>query len=150
LRTLYLPYKPKRRTRATIAKEKGLEPLGLLILAQQSQTAEGGPSRDEVAAPYISAEHGLLDVDSVLAGARDIVAEVISDDANVRAALRAMAMESGLMRSRQIKRKDEDENAAPEPGNEKEPGAPAWRLPRTQRRKIRQPSLPTTLSMKRQ
>ena len=130
LEDLYLPYKPKRRTRATIAKEKGLEPLGLLILAQQSQTAEGGPSRDEVAAPYISAEHGLLDVDSVLAGARDIVAEVISDDANVRAALRAMAMESGLMRSRQIKRKDEDENAAPEPGNEKEPGAPRVATPK--------------------
>ena len=118
LEDLYLPYKPKRRTRATIAREKGLEPLALAILEQASEA----PPREELAARYFSAEHGLSDADAVFAGARDIVAEAVSDDAAVRAALRAMAMESGLMRSRLIKRKEEDDGP-PEPGNEKEPGS---------------------------
>ncbi len=120
LEDLYLPYKPKRRTRATIAREKGLEPLALCILAQE----DSAPSQKELAAPYISIEKGLLDESSVFAGARDIIAEVLSDDANVRAALRAMAMEEGVMRSRLIKRKEEEEDSAPEPGNEKDPAAP--------------------------
>ncbi len=118
LEDLYLPYKPKRRTRATIAREKGLEPLALKILAQDKDDK----SRDALAAPYFSAEHGLSDSESVFAGARDIVAELISDDAAVRAALRAMAMETGLMRSRLIPRREEEEDGPPEPGNEKEPG----------------------------
>ena len=120
LEDLYLPYKPKRRTRATIAREKGLEPLAQRILAQE----DTAPARDELAAPYLSADKGLPDVDSIFAGARDIIAEVLSDDANVRASLRAMAMEAGLMRSRLIKRKEEEEDSTPEPGNEKDPAAP--------------------------
>jgi uncharacterized protein len=123
LEDLYLPYKPKRRTRATIAREKGLEPLAQKILAQEGSGGAGQPSHDELAAPYISAENGLPDTDSVFAGARDIVAEVISDDAGVRAALRNMAMETGIMRSRLIPRREEEDNDVPEPGNEKEPGA---------------------------
>ncbi len=120
LEDLYLPYKPKRRTRATIAREKGLEPLAQRILAQE----DTAPGRDELAAPYLSADKGLPDLESVFAGARDIIAEVLSDDANVRASLRAMAMEAGLMRSRLIKRKEEEEDSTPEPGNEKDPSAP--------------------------
>lgn len=114
LEDLYLPYKPKRRTRATIAKEKGLEPLGLLIFSQP-KTAE---SKDVLAAPYIDAEKGLPDAETVFAGARDIVAELISDDAAVRQALRALALETGVLRSRLLKRKEETEETA-EPGNER-------------------------------
>ena len=118
LEDLYLPYKPKRRTRATIAREKGLEPLAQKILGQQ----KCGQTREELAAPYIDAEKGLPDVDSVLAGARDIAAEVISDDAAIRAALRSMAMETGVMHSRLIPRREEEsDDGPPEPGNEKDP-----------------------------
>ncbi len=121
LEDLYLPYKPKRRTRATIAREKGLEPLAQKILDQQA----GLPSRDELAAPFISAEKGVADIDAAFAGARDIVAEVIADDAAVRAALRSLAMDHGTMRSRLIAKKVEAgaEDDKPEPGNEKDPGS---------------------------
>ena len=123
LEDLYLPYKPKRRTRATIAREKGLEPLAQIILAQESSLPAGVKSRDELAAAYVSVEKGVADIESAFAGARDIVAEVISDDAAVRAALRTQAMESGVMRSRLIPRKDEEvDDGVPEPGNERDPG----------------------------
>ncbi len=120
LEDLYLPFKPKRRTKATIAREKGLEPLAQKILEQGA----GLPSRDELAAPFISAEKGVGDTDAAFAGARDIVAEVIADDAAVRAALRGLAMDHGTMRSRLIAKKPEAgaDDDKPEPGNEKEPG----------------------------
>ncbi len=120
LEDLYLPYKPKRRTRATIAREKGLEPLAQLILDQNAGLA----ARDELAAPYISAEKGVADCEAAFAGARDIVAEVIADDAAVRAALRGLAMDHGTMRSRLIAKKPEAaaDDDKPEPGNEKSPG----------------------------
>ncbi|MCS6914423.1 MAG: Tex family protein [Myxococcales bacterium] len=130
LEDLYLPYKPKRRTRATIARERGLEPLAQLIL-QQDSTA---PPREELAAPYINEEKGLPDVESVFAGARDIVAEIIAESADVRAALRALAMDIGVIRSRLIPRPQEDDT--PEPGNEKEPG----RHPPSQHRKKEDPA----------
>lgn len=117
LEDLYLPFKPKRRTRATIARERGLEPLAQLIWSQP----DSAPSLDELAAPYINAENSLPDTASVLAGARDIVAEQISDDAGVRAALRTFAIETGTLKSRLIKRKEEGDEA-PEPGNERAPG----------------------------
>jgi len=117
LEDLYLPFKPKRRTRATIAREKGLEPLAQLIWSQP----DTAPSLDELATPYVNAEKGLLDVASVLSGARDIVAEQISDDAGVRSALRTFSLESGVLKSRLIKRKDDSEEA-PEPGNERAAG----------------------------
>ena len=121
LEDLYLPYKPKRRTRATVAREKGLEPLAQLILEQKAGLA----SRDELAAPFISADKGVPDCESAFAGARDIVAEVIADDAAVRAALRAQAMDHGTMRSRLIAKKPEAgaDDDTPEPGNEKDPSA---------------------------
>lgn len=114
LEDLYLPFKPKRRTRATIARERGLEPLAQIIWSQPDKAS----SREELAAPYLSAENGLPDVDSVFSGARDIVAEQISDDAGVRSALRAFAIETGQLKSRLLKRK-EDADETPEPGNER-------------------------------
>lgn len=77
---LYRPYKPKRRTRASIAREKGLEPLARLLLAQDMPDAD--PQSE--AAAYISAEKGVETAQDALAGARDIVAEELSDDAEIR------------------------------------------------------------------
>jgi uncharacterized protein len=131
LEDLYLPYKPKRRTRATIAREKGLEPLAQHILAQEGQVTPW--PREQLGAAFVSAERGVADVESAFAGARDIVAEVISDMAEVRAALRALAMESGVMRSRKIEQPEEDDT--PEPGNEREPGAGLGRGPRPKEKK---------------
>ena len=79
---IYRPYKQKRRTRATVAKEKGLEPLALAIFAQD------GSDPDVLAAPYINPEMGVETVEDALAGASDIIAEMISDDAAIRKALR--------------------------------------------------------------
>src|SRR5512135_646978 len=83
LEDLYLPYKPKRRTRATIARERGLEPLAEKILAQPT---DGDPRRE--AAAFVDAEKGVEDVEAALQGARDIVAEAVSESADVRAMLR--------------------------------------------------------------
>ena len=79
---LYRPYKQKRRTRATVAKEKGLEPLALAIFAQT------GEDPAELAKDYIDAEKGVGTVEDALAGASDIIAEMISDDAEIRKMLR--------------------------------------------------------------
>ena len=79
---LYRPYKQKRRTRATVAKEKGLEPLALAIFAQD------GDDPAELAQGYINAENGVETLEDALAGASDIIAEMISDDADIRKALR--------------------------------------------------------------
>ncbi len=92
---LYLPYKPKKRTRATIAKEKGLEPLAEIIL-QQSLT-EGSP--EEVAVKFINEEKEVRTVEEALQGAMDIVAEVVSDDAEVRKQIRQATFETGLLES---------------------------------------------------
>ena len=82
LEDLYLPFKPKRRTRAMIARERGLEPLAEKILAQP----DGNPDAD--AAAFVDAEKGVEDTASALAGARDIVAERIAEDADVRGLVR--------------------------------------------------------------
>ena len=92
LEDLYLPYKPKRRTRATIAREKGLQPLAELILAQQTQ---GDPLAEAQA--YVSEEKGVQDVQAALAGARDIVAENISEQAPVRAWVRERFFQLGQL-----------------------------------------------------
>src|SRR4029079_18423165 len=78
LEDLYLPYKPKRRTRAMIARERGLEPLADLILAQGAQRPEGA------AAPFVDPARDVPDAAAALAGARDIVAEQLSEQAEVR------------------------------------------------------------------
>ncbi|MBN1480254.1 RNA-binding transcriptional accessory protein [candidate division KSB1 bacterium] len=90
---LYLPYKPKRRTRATVAKEKGLEPLAEMILKQD--IVAGLP--EEYAAHYIDVEKGVLSAEEALAGARDIVAEVISENADIRKLIRERTQEKGLL-----------------------------------------------------
>ncbi len=81
---LYRPYKQKRRTRATVAKEKGLEPLALAIFAQN------GEDPAALAGEYIDPEKGVGSVEDALAGASDIIAEMISDDADIRKALRLL------------------------------------------------------------
>ena len=88
---IYRPYKQKRRTRATVAKEKGLEPLALLIFAQN------GENPTELAVDYIDPEKGVESVDDALAGASDIIAEMISDDADIRKALRQKMERQAIM-----------------------------------------------------
>lgn len=92
LEDLYLPYKPKRRTRATIAREKGLEELAQLILAQN---IKGDPLLD--AERFLSEEKGVASVDEALAGARDIVAEHVAENAQIRGYIRERFMETGLV-----------------------------------------------------
>ena len=92
---LYRPYKPKRRTRATVAKEKGLEPLAALLFAQERDC----PRPEEAAADYLSAEKGVETVAAALPGATAIVAEWISDDAAIRRSLRELLEKRGTLRS---------------------------------------------------
>ena len=92
---LYRPYKPKRRTRATVAKEKGLEPLAALLFAQERDC----PRPEEAAADYLSAEKGVETVADALEGANDMVAEWMSDDAAIRRALRELLEKRGTLRS---------------------------------------------------
>ncbi|MCQ2465580.1 MAG: RNA-binding transcriptional accessory protein [Oscillospiraceae bacterium] len=98
---IYRPYKPKRKTRAGIAREKGLEPLAVFIMAQNKGT---DPSAE--AAKYIDTEKGVETAEDALAGASDIIAEDISDDAELRKMLRAYFMKNGIIVS-----KAADENA---------------------------------------
>jgi uncharacterized protein len=96
LEDLYLPYKPKRRTKATIAREKGLEPLAQYLWAQQQTDqplAAFAPS-------FVNAELGVATVDEALEGARHIVAEWISEDADLRKALRQLVFDEGIISSR--------------------------------------------------
>lgn len=80
---LYRPYKQKRKTRASVAREKGLEPLAKFMLMQKS-----GGDLEQEAARYVNAEKGVEDVEQVLSGAGDILAEEISDSAQIRSRLR--------------------------------------------------------------
>ena len=90
---IYRPYKQKRRTRATIAREKGLAPLAELLL---SQTVTSG-TLEALAAPYVNEEKGVMSTNDALAGAGDIIAETISDDAAIRAALRRLYRTRGVL-----------------------------------------------------
>ncbi len=98
---LYLPYRPKRRTRATIAKERGLEPLAEIIIAQEQ--VDG--TLDDIVAPFVDADKDVATPEDALAGARDIVAELISEDAEVRKEIRRFTFRTGLITS---KARDED------------------------------------------
>jgi uncharacterized protein len=91
LEDLYLPYRPKRRTRAQVAREKGLEPLATLLLAQGSNAQ----AFEALAKSLVNPEHELADVEAVLAGARDIVAEVVAEKATVRAKVRQRFADAG-------------------------------------------------------
>lgn len=102
LEDLYRPFRPKRRTRATIAKERGLEPLALLLL-MQNQTSS---TLEDLAQPYVNPEKDVPAAEDALQGARDILSEQMSDDADARKVLRALVMRTGVLESRQAK--DED------------------------------------------
>ena len=84
---LYRPYRPKRRTRATIAKEKGLEPLAAYIMLQNA-----GEPLEKTAEEYVSAEKGVNSAQEAIAGAKDIIAEAISDNADYRSWIRKTTM----------------------------------------------------------
>ena len=104
---LYRPYKPKRRTRATIAKEKGLEPLADAIFAQTLKM----DAPEMLAQAYIDPEKGVETIEDALTGASDILAERISDDAEVRKSLRALMNRRGTAQSAAAK-DEEDEKTA--------------------------------------
>lgn len=99
---IYRPFKPKKRTKATIAKEKGLEPLAQIIFAQELKTG----SIRELVAPYISEEKGVADEKEALEGALHIVAENISDDPQIRKLLKAFLYRTGVISSKQAKEED--------------------------------------------
>lgn len=101
LEDLYLPYKPKRRTKATIAKEKGLEPLAQIILEQKETDVFSH------ALQFVNKEKEVENPEEALQGARDIIAEVISEEANVRESLRQLFKTSAIIKSRVIKGKEE-------------------------------------------
>ena len=101
---LYRPYKPKRRTRATVAREKGLEPLAQLLYAQEKD----GPAPEEAAGDYVDAEKGVESVEDALQGAGDIIAEWISDDADIRKGLRELVWRKGWLVSAAAAKEPED------------------------------------------
>jgi len=92
---LYRPYKQKRRTRATVAREKGLEPLAQLLLAQGRDC----PDPETAAAGFLDPEKGVETLADALQGANDIVAELLSDDAAIRKTLRELLRRQGRLRS---------------------------------------------------
>lgn len=100
---IYRPYRPHRKTRASVAREKGLEPLANLLLAQENSYE---PSIEEQAAAYIDAQKGVASAEEALAGARDIIAEDISDNAEYRKALRRQTFENGTLVVRAAKEED--------------------------------------------
>jgi uncharacterized protein len=102
LEDIYLPFKPKRRTRATIAKEKGLEPLADLIFSQEVKDLSA-----EIA-QYISEEKGVKDVEEALAGARDIIAEKINENSEARSKVRDLFFKTATIKSTVIPGKEEE------------------------------------------
>ncbi len=102
LEDLYRPFRPKRRTRATIAKEKGLGPLALQLLMQN----EKKKTPEQIAETFLQPDRGVETVEDALQGARDILAEQFSDDADARKKLRELAFRTGVLESK--KAKDED------------------------------------------
>ena len=101
---LYRPYRPKRRTRATVAREKGLEPLAQLLYAQDKD----GPAPEEAAGDYVDAGKGVESVEDALQGAGDIIAEWISDDADIRKGLRELVWRKGYLVSAAAARERSD------------------------------------------
>ena len=101
---LYRPYKQKRRTRATMAKEKGLEPLALLLFAQEKDC----PDPLTEATKYLDAEKGVETAEDALQGASDIIAEMISDDADIRKALRELYLRRASLVSAAAAKEPED------------------------------------------
>ncbi|MBN2340419.1 MAG: RNA-binding transcriptional accessory protein [Deltaproteobacteria bacterium] len=103
LEDLYLPYKPKRRTRATIARERGLEPLANLILAQALDT-----DVNSEAVKYVNEEKEVPSVEAALEGARDIVSEIVAENAEIRSSVREKLASDGLLESSAVEDKKEE------------------------------------------
>ena len=103
LEDLYLPYKPRRRTRAQMAREKGLEPLATLIMLQREQ--------DPRAAAQRFVGHGVATAEEALQGAKDIIAEQVSEDSQARQKVRAVYRREAVIESRVVKKKAEEEGA---------------------------------------
>jgi len=101
LEDIYLPYRPKRRTRATVAREKGLEPLALRILAQ------GDFDVEKHSGEFIDAGKGVASAAEALEGARDIIAEIINEDTAARDAMRVLFTGKSSMSSRVLKGKED-------------------------------------------
>jgi uncharacterized protein len=101
---IYLPFRPKRRTRAQIARELGLQPLADALLAQ----ASGSQGREALGTPFVDPEKGVADLEAAYAGARDIVAETVAETAQVRQAVREATRRTGTL---QVARKDESSDA---------------------------------------
>ncbi len=102
LEDIYRPYKQKRRTRATIAREKGLEPLAELLFAQEMESGD----LTALAAEYINEEKGVASAEEALAGAADILAEDISDDAEIRCVLKDLILKKGSLVSKAATEED--------------------------------------------
>jgi len=103
LEDIYLPFRPKKRTKATIAKERGLEPLAEVLWTQDSAV---DPEKE--AAAFVDLEKEVPDAAAALAGARDVLAERISDDADARAQLRALYLAKGVIKSKVAFGKEEE------------------------------------------
>lgn len=101
LEDVYLPYRPKRRTRATIAREKGLEPLAERLFSQENFD----PARE--AESFVDEAKGVENADQALAGARDIIAEWVNEDSDARSAVRRLFFDKGTIRSRVLEDKGE-------------------------------------------
>ena len=113
LEDIYLPYKPKRKTKASIAIEKGLEPLATLLFAQQTLNAK------EEAAKYITDQ--VKDTEEALQGARDIMAEWIAENETARNTVRKIFTESAIFSSRVLTTKKDEEDAQKYTKNQKHP-----------------------------
>ncbi len=103
LEDIYRPFKPHRKTRASVAREKGLEPLAALIMEQR---ASYEPSIEAEAENYINEEKGVMNAEEAIQGAKDIIAEDISDNAEFRKEIRAITFEFGVITSKQTKEED--------------------------------------------
>ena len=101
LADIYLPYKPKRRTKATIAREKGLDPLAQLIFEQK------GTDPESAAAPFVDSEKGVASVEEALSGARDIIAEIINENEDARARMRDLFFTKAIISCRVVRGMEE-------------------------------------------
>ncbi len=103
LEDIYLPFRPKRRTRAMIARERGLESLALLIFAQ-----DGAGIAEEIAAQYVDVAKEVQDIDAALLGARDIIAELINEDADARSEIRSFFENTATVTTKVVEGKEEE------------------------------------------
>src|SRR5690606_28287380 len=102
LEDIYLPYKPKRRTKATVAREKGLEPLAKAVFEQEEKDIQ------KIAESFIDSEKEVNSIEEALQGARDIIAEWVNENAEARAAMRSLFLEKGIFKSTVIPGKEEE------------------------------------------